>query len=99
MSVILGCLLKSENGTISCVATPRDDYRECGENALIILGPTPLRGIHFLKPGAVHQARWISSNIYAGKMFMFSRAMRNDDGFIMKLKRMNTFLPLLYTPA
>jgi hypothetical protein len=78
---------------------PRDDYRECAENALIILGQRPPRDIHFLKPGAIHQARWMACNVYAGKMFMFSRAMHYDADFIVKLERMNTFLALFHTPA
>ena len=32
----------------------RDNYRECAENNLIVLGETPPRGTHFLKPGAIH---------------------------------------------
>ena len=36
---------------------PRNDYHESVENTLLILGETPLRGVHFMKPGAIHQAR------------------------------------------
>lgn len=78
---------------------PRDDYRECAENTLVILGETPPRGVHFMKPGAVHQARWMACNIYAGKMFMFHHQMSYDVETIEKLKRMNTFLSIFYTSA
>jgi len=44
---------------------PRDDYRECAENTLIIFGETPPWSIHFLKPGEIHQARWMANNLYA----------------------------------
>ena len=78
---------------------PRDDYQECAENTLIILGQTPPRGIHFLKPGAIHQARWMACNIYAGKMFMFSNQMKYEEDMKIKLYRMNRFLALFHTPA
>ena len=76
---------------------PRDDYRECAENTLLILGEIPPRGVHFLKPGAINQARWMACNIYAGKMFMFSNQLSYDAEMIMKLQRMNIFLSLFYT--
>ena len=66
------------------------------------MGPSPPRAIHYLKPGVIHQARWMAimaSNIYAGKMILFSRVMHCDDDFIAKLARMNTFLILMHTPA
>ena len=50
---------------------PRDDYRECAENILIIFGQTPPSGVHFLKPGAIRQARWMTCNIYAEKNSSF----------------------------
>jgi len=76
----------------------RDDYRECAENTLLILGETPPRGVHFLKPGAIHQARWMSCNIYGTKMLMFASQMGYDSDMIEKLKRLNHFLALFYTP-
>lgn len=76
---------------------PRDDYRECAENTLIILGETPPRGVHFMKPGAIHQARWMACNIYATKMFMFHDQMAYDYEVTSKLKRVNMFLSLFYT--
>ena len=78
---------------------PRDDYRECAENTLVILGETPPRGVHFMKPGAIHHARWMACNIYAGKMFMFHHQMSYDDEMIVKLKRVNMFLSMFYTSA
>ena len=56
--------------TTNCTSSkklPRDDYRECAENTLAILGETPPRGMHMMKPGAISQARWMACNIYAGK--------------------------------
>ena len=41
----------------------------------------------------------MASNIYAGKMILFSRVMHCDYDFIAKLERMNTLLILMHTPA
>lgn len=89
-------LLSSEEDSATF---PRDDYRECVENTLIIFGETPPRGIHFMKPGAIHQARWMANNLYVAKMFMFSKALLYDDEMVDKLMRMNRFLALFYTSA
>jgi hypothetical protein len=83
----------------SSTVFPRDDYRECAENTLIILGETPPRGIHFLKPGAIHQARWMAYNLYATKMMMFSKQMKYNTDMVDKLKRLNRFLALFYSAA
>ena len=50
---------------------PRDDYRELLELAIIFLGGTPRRGVHFTAPGALHRARWMARIIYSFKMWMF----------------------------
>ena len=88
---ILEKVLSSDN-------IPRADYREVAELAIIVLGKTPPRGIHWSRPGAIHQARWMARNIYAMKMFLFSDAMNYDVVTQMKLERLNTFLALFYSP-
>lgn len=87
------------NNSIYSKKIPRDDYCECAENTLALLGETPPRGMHLMKPGAIHQARWMACNIYASKMFMFQSQMTYDEEIIRKLNRMNTFLSLFYTSA
>lgn len=91
----LFALLSNEDSAVF----PRDDYRECAENTLTIFGEIPPRGVHFRKPGAIHQARWMANNLYAGKMFMFSKAMQYDDEMVEKLRRMNRFLALFFTAS
>ncbi|KAK3929815.1 50S ribosomal protein L7Ae [Frankliniella fusca] len=49
----------------------RDDYRELLELSIIYLGGVPDRGISFLKPGAIHKARWMARAIYSLKIFLF----------------------------
>nr|XP_047146815.1 uncharacterized protein LOC124819345 [Hydra vulgaris] len=50
---------------------PRDDYRELLEITIIFLGGVPPRGVRFMKPGAMHRARFMSRLIYSMKIFIF----------------------------
>ncbi|KAG0726856.1 hypothetical protein GWK47_035767 [Chionoecetes opilio] len=77
---------------------PRADYREMAELTLIVLGDTPPRGIHWSRPGAIHQARWMARNLYYMKMFMFAEQLEYDEETVVKLERLNLFLGLFYTP-
>ncbi|KAG0717582.1 hypothetical protein GWK47_054119 [Chionoecetes opilio] len=88
---ILQRILRSEK-------PPRADYREMAELTLIVLGDTPPRGIHWSRPGAIHQARWMARNLYSMKMFMFAEQLEYDEETVVKLERLNLFLGLFYTP-
>ncbi|KAG0727483.1 hypothetical protein GWK47_003996 [Chionoecetes opilio] len=68
------------------------------ELTLIVLGDTPPRGIHWSRPGAIHQARWMARNLYSMKMFMFAEQLEYDEETVVKLERLNLFLGLFYTP-
>ena len=54
-----------------CETQPRDDYKEFLELSVIFLGGVPDRGIHFMAPGAMHHARWMSKVLYSLKVWMF----------------------------
>ena len=77
----------------------RDDYRECAELMLILLDQNPLRGVHWLQPGAYHHARWLSCVLYTAKMYAFSAHMKYDETKIDNLRRICTFNALLYVKA
>ncbi|KAG0714201.1 hypothetical protein GWK47_014569 [Chionoecetes opilio] len=62
------------------------------ELTLIVLGDTPPRGIHWSRPGAIHQARWMARNPYSMKMFMFAEQLEYDEETVLKLERLNLFL-------
>ena len=49
----------------------RDDYRELAELTIISLGRTHKRAIHFMAPGAMHNARWMAKAIYSLKILLF----------------------------
>ncbi|KAG0728789.1 hypothetical protein GWK47_031788 [Chionoecetes opilio] len=68
------------------------------ELTLIVLGDTPPRGIHWSRPGAIHQVRWMVRNLYSMKMFMFAEQLEYDEATVVKLERLNLFLGLFYTP-
>lgn len=75
---------------------PRADYRECAELMLILLGEPPERGIHWVKPGAAHHARWMPSILYPAKMLAFSAQAGYDKSMIDKLEALCKFNALLY---
>ncbi|XP_036340152.1 uncharacterized protein LOC118749459 [Rhagoletis pomonella] len=54
----------------------RDDYKELLELVCIFLGGTPPRGIKFYKPGAIHEARFMSKAIYSLKIVMFKNQIK-----------------------
>jgi hypothetical protein len=53
------------------ISQPRDDYRELLEITIIYLGQSPARGIRFMRPGALHRARWMARVIYAITICLF----------------------------
>jgi hypothetical protein len=82
--------------TILVNKLPRDDYRECAELMLLLLGEKPPRGIHWLRPGACHNARWMPSVIYPAKMFAFSAQAGYDSNMVAKLESLCMFNALFY---
>ena len=48
-------------------------------NSLIFMGVTPLRGIHFMAPGSMLYARWISKILYSLKVCMFYQQFKLTD--------------------
>lgn len=78
---------------------PRDDYRELIEITLIFLGHAPTRGIKFAKPGAMHQARWMSKIIYTFKTWMFRNQFRLTAREKNGLRDLCIFYALLYVRA
>jgi hypothetical protein len=50
---------------------PRDDYRELLALVVILCGDCPPRGVKFIRPGALHRARWMARLIYGIKIFLF----------------------------
>lgn len=75
---------------------PRDDYRECAELMLILLGVEPPRGTHWMQPGAYHHARWMATIIYSAKMYAFGEQLGYDQAKMEKLKRICVFNALFY---
>ncbi|XP_076064399.1 uncharacterized protein LOC143038754 [Oratosquilla oratoria] len=77
---------------------PRVDYKEMAELTVIVLGGTPPHRIHWSGPGTIHQARWMTRNLYSMKMLMFCDHLEYDEETVAKLERLNIFLGLFYTP-
>jgi len=50
---------------------PRHDYRELLELVIILNGSSPPRQVRFMRPGALHRARWMARVIYAIMMYLW----------------------------
>lgn len=77
----------------------RDDYREFLELSIIFLGGSPQRGIHFMAPGPMHHARWMSKVIYSLKVWMFRSQFRLTAFEEKGLLQMCLFAVILYLKA
>ena len=77
---------------------PRYDYRECAELMLILLGQKPPRGVHWIRPGAIHHARWMVTILYSAKMYAFSEQINLSKEDEAKYHRLNIFNALYYVP-
>ena len=77
----------------------RDDYREFIELSLIFMGVTPPRGIHFMAPGPMHRARWMSKVLYSLKVWMFHQQFKLTDKENNNLLQMCIFSVKIYLKA
>ena len=77
----------------------RDDYREFIELSIIFLGGLPARGIHFMAPGAMHHARWLSKIIYSLKVWMFRSQFKLTSFEQKVLRNMYIFAVVIYLKA
>ena len=85
----------------SCIAEgqPRDDYRELLELAIITLGSVPSRGIRFMRPGALHRARWMAKVIYILKIYLFRSQLTLTTREKKGVRRFVNFALIMYIPA
>ena len=74
----------------------RDDYREFIEVSIIFIGGTPSRGIHFMRPGPIHQARWMAKAIYCIKIWIFRSQFQLSHNEGCGFKRIAIFLVKIY---
>ena len=77
----------------------RGDYREFIELSLIFMGATPPREIHFLAPGAMHQARSMSKLIYSLKIWIFHEQVKLTDREKNELLQICIFAVKIYLKA
>lgn len=78
---------------------PRDDYRELLELGIMTLGGVPQRGVRFMRPGAIHRARWMAKVIYAMKIHLFRDQIHLTAHERRGILRFVNFTLLIYIPA
>ena len=74
---------------------PRNDYRECAELVLVLLGYPP-EDFTFKLPSGFSKVRWMAPIIYAVKIFLFRDQQNLETTEIAKLERFVTFVSLFY---
>jgi hypothetical protein len=78
---------------------PRDDYRELLELTIIYLGGMLPAGVRFMKPGALHLARWMAKMIYSIKICLFRSQFQMTQREITGMQRFAKFSTLVYVRA
>lgn len=78
---------------------PRDDYREFLELAIIFLGESPDRGVHFMAPGAMHHARWMAKVIYVIKLWLFRAQFKLTNKELQDTRDLALFAVLVHLKA
>lgn len=73
----------------------RDDYKECLELVLVVLGSPP-ENFTFKKPGAYHKARWMAPVIYTLKIYLFRHQLKKTPGEIKQLEFFVNFICFCY---
>ncbi|KAF0310008.1 hypothetical protein FJT64_018910 [Amphibalanus amphitrite] len=76
----------------------REDYRELAQLVLLVLDVGPSRP-RFRRPGACHHARWMAKVLYYIKMYLFAGQLGYDAQEQVRLRRMVTFIALIYARA
>ena len=91
-------LLEHEKGRKN--SSLQNDYKECAELTLAIIGYVHHEDVSHHRPGATHSsARWMSQVLCSQKIYMWADQMNYDNETIFKLRWLVTFLVLFYVPA
>ena len=73
----------------------RDDYKECLDLVLVLLGEDP-PDFTFKLPGACHKARFMMVLIYAIKIYLFRKQLKKNTKQKLDLERFVIFAALYY---
>ena len=76
----------------------RNDYKECAELTLVIIGYVHRKDVSHHRPGATHSDRWMSQVLYSQKIYMWADQMNYDNETVSKFHRLVTYL-VLFCPS
>ena len=76
-------LLEHEKGRKN--SSLRNDYKECAELTLAIIGYVHREDVSHHCPAATHSARWMSLVLYSQKIYMWADQMNYNNKTISKL--------------
>ena len=75
---------------------PRGDFEELLKLSLLYLNGQDASEFAFRRPGAQHRARWMSTPIYAFKMYLLHSQLKLDAILRCRLKRFCDFVSIFY---
>ena len=78
--------------------SPRDDYDELLKLSIFYLERQTASNFAFRRPSTQHRARWMSTPIYAFKMYVLRSQLDLDADLIHELKRFCDFVFIFYAP-
>ena len=85
--------------TLNSEKQPRDDYKECLDLTLFVLGAPP-KDFSFKKCGAYHKARFMAVVLYGSKLFLFRNSLpkeiANTKAYLSNLEHFVAFTCLFY---
>ena len=77
----------------------QNDYKECAELTLAIIGYVHREDVSHHRPGATHSACYMSQVLYSQKIYLWADQMNYDNETVSKLHWSVTFLVLFYVPT
>ena len=75
---------------------PRDDFDELLKLSLCYLEQQSVSNFAFRRPGTQHRARWMSTPIYALKVYLLRSQLDVDAALVNGLKRFCNFVSIFY---
>ena len=93
---LISAATKFASETLASTNQPCDDYMEFMKLSLSFLVSIPAKDTTFRAPSAPHHARWMAKALYAMKAFMFYHQFHVTDRELRSIRRLATFLALVY---
>ena len=95
MSSRIDDIIQFCKNAISSGILARDDYKDCAELVLVILGHTP-ENYTFKRPAGLSKARWMAKILYGCKIYLFRDLLSLAENEKAKFERFIIFICFYY---